>query len=195
MKESLAKALSGYSSLKQDDSHEMPVDKVGAIAYSQLPGAHQNARSVTREVAMARLGKRLFLLRNAHRQDEFPAALDELTDILQHRMRGLCRSDAHKVARLSIFEWIIDMCPTCQGATMIRDHDKEELEGVQPMKSCPTCAGVGVRRYSDHERAEALELEIREARRMFAAIDLALRVIRDSVEVSISTTAKMLERW
>ena len=197
MKEALAKTLSGLSHLTPHDctqpAIERPVDRLGAIAMaSRVIGKTGNAQ---RQANLAALGKRLYSLKYANREDEYPAAHADLAGMIRFKVKGISHTEALNLSRLCIREWVIDVCVPCSGKGQVADHDIKHLEGPQPMRQCHSCAGTGHWKYSDAERATFMELPIGVARGLFPAIERGHSLISECVSECLKSTRQMLERW
>lgn len=143
-----------------DESREKPVDRLTALGIVGRTVDDQVARShnAQRTAHLCSLGVDLIAFKLGGRVTSKEDAEDQLSAVLawpslKLRLSGKNRD---RIARWAVYEWVIDLCPTCSGAKVVPDHNLKHLEGVQPMKECGTCAGTGKRRYSDQERTEAL---------------------------------------
>lgn len=188
MREALAKALSGPINL-DEQAHERPVDRLHALASSQIERANRTARASK----LSALGVSLIALKHANRADEYARAIDRLADCLLW-----CRPKADElirvnVSRQAIMEHCIDFCPTCRGAGEIPAQGG--LEGAQRMKSCPECAGTGKRRYTDEERRINLLLDVDDYRTGARLMAEAMGLIALAEDEAIRTAKRLLERW
>lgn len=188
MRESLAKALSGPINL-DEKAHERPVDRLHALASSQIYRANRAARASK----LSALGVSLIALKHANRADEYARAVERLADCLlwcKPKAGELMRVN---VSRQAITEHIIDFCPTCRGAGEIPAQDG--MEGAQRMKPCPECAGTGKRRYTDEERRVNLLLRAEEYRLGARLMAEAMAMIAVAEDEAIRTAKRLLERW
>lgn len=181
MRESIAHALVGLSSLQSDDYRERPVDRLHALASAQINQAVRSGK-------LSSLGVSLIALKNANRPDEYPRAVDRLAKLLCHAKMKANEQTRTLIAMQAVQEYVIDFCPTCKGSGEI--PDKDGLEGAQRMKTCPECGGHGKRRYSDPERVEALRLNLHDTQRWMAH---AMSVISEAESEAYRTAHRLLE--
>lgn len=188
MREALAKALSGPINL-DEQAHERPVDRLHALASSQIFRANRAARASK----LASLGVSLIALKHANRADEYARAIERLADCLTW-----CRPKAGEllrvnVSRQAIMEHCVDFCPTCRGSGEIPAQDG--MEGAQRMKACPECGGTGKRRYTDEERRVNLLLAAEDYRAGARLMAEAMAMISVAEDEAIRTAKRLLERW
>lgn len=187
-KEQFAHCLSGPVSLAEDQWRERDVDRLHALAASQV----KNADRAARQSHLASLGVSLIAVKAANRADEYARAVAKLAQMVRREARPrpsntICLS----VSRQAIQEYVVDFCPTCSGKGEV--PDLEGLEGAQRMKPCPECGGHGKRRYSDSERAEAIGAE--NEKRAAYLISRANYLISMAEDEAIRGARRLLERW
>ena len=195
MKMALVGVLGGLQSLAHDDSaHERPVDRLGACAMPARRAAAaiakqvERATSAEREAILCSLGVELMRFKHSNVAAARLDAEDLLALALVWRPKlELSGRQRARVARWAVHEWAIDLCPACQGAMQVPDHDSPR-EGAQPMKPCCECASTGKRRYTDEERIEALGAAFDEA------MSEAHEFIASAEALAVGRARKMLER-
>jgi len=167
VKESLMRVLAGPRNLKANKLTECDVDRVGALAYAQMPTHHirnvENANRAAREAALVTLGRHVLALRLSNDVHSHAIVVDKLAVEVESRLKHLPATDrewrAREVAKQAIREYLFDMCPVCQGKGKVPDHDKPNLRGRQPMTVCPECSGTRKRLYTLEERAKTMGLD------------------------------------
>lgn len=196
-RESLAHALSGPISLQEDEYRERPVDRLHALASSQVV----NFTRTEREAHLAALGKSWIALRDAMRVDELPAVRDGLIVCLMWSRPKPTVKAADKAVRWTIIERVHEACPTCKGKMQIPDTDKmggrvfAEGDGAVPMRVCPECNGTGKHRYSNQERIAGLEIEAGELHKYARMLADAEMWLSQAESQAVRSTMKLLERW
>lgn len=181
MREALISVLGGFQSLATSDHRERPIDRLGALAYTQIG---EDGRSY-----LASLGVDLMCVKFAQRASSREPAVLKLAVVLGWRANRL-KLSANKleiIARWSIGEWLNLACLHCRGAKEI--PVQLGLEGAQPTKECPTCAGTGLNRWTDSERSQALNGDYNQA------IDIAHKYIGAAVSEAERGAGRMLEHW
>jgi hypothetical protein len=190
-------------------------------------GRNLDANDAHRIVAQVSLGKHSMLFRLGNDPKERAPAIGELTFILQRARRKVGgrlvpfpQNVCECVATVALDELTIDMCPTCSGAGVVRDHSLEDLSGPQPMRQCPSCAGSLRRRYTDDERIMALAKAWIAAfsakplddpgapsivanslrkhphlQKLLYAIEYAKHELLAAERVAVEETARMVGRW
>jgi len=189
LKEILARSLVGPISLMEDEWRERPIDRVHALASSQIERASRTAR----EAHLSSLGVSMIALKAANRADELERAVERLVTCILWIRPKPTEALAEKIARQAVMETVVDFCPTCRGAGEI--PDQEGLDGAQRMKVCPSCGGHGKRRYSNQERISALQIEAGELHKVNRYLTEALTFISRGEDEAIRTAARLLERW
>lgn len=144
--EALARCMSG--SLTYDSEHENDLDRLTALAMGSVTSDRRSAR----ESLLNSLGVSLLALKMSRRTDLFNRVVMDLKDCLRWRLKTMSQKDRLKVAKVSVVEWVEDVCQTCNGARHVFDFN-----GVKT--PCLVCAASGKRRYSDAERASALGVD------------------------------------
>lgn len=184
MKLALAAVLGGLQSLGHDEAREKPVDRLGAMAASQIA----RAKDAERTAALCSLGVDLIRFKFANIEAARLDAEDRLALALtwRHKADDLSDRERGRVARWAVREWGIDLCPRCKGAGKTPDF-VVPIEGKQPMSECVDCWGSGKRRYTDAERTEAMgqlfAKALDEAHSLIAwAESLAVQRARDQCE-------------
>lgn len=197
MKIAFAQVLGGFQGLGNDDARERPVDRLAALAASQIARSKDSERSA----ALCSLGVDLIRFKLANIPAAKADAEDKLCAILGWRTADekstwdlhVSAGRRHSIARWAIQEWALDLCPVCKGATEIPDHSLPEREGRQPMKCCPGapigCGGTGRRRYTDAERVEAM------GQAFDKAMAVAHSIIGRSESIAVKQAKEMLEHW
>lgn len=185
MREAFAAALGGFQGLGSDDAREKPVDRLTALAASQIA----RSKDVERQAALCSLGVDLMRFKDANCAGAKLDAEDKLSAALKWRSKQFKLSGAQRdvIARWAVMEHAIDLCPTCAGAREVPTH--AQVVGQQPMKICPTCIGTGKRHYSDSERIEAM------GRAFGREMQEAHRLIAEAVSLAHQMGMRMLERW
>ena len=196
MREALARALSGPINL-DEQAHERPVDRLHALASSQIYRANRTARASK----LASLGVSLMALKHANRADEYARAVERLADLLV-----FCRPKKSElfrvtVSRQAVMEHCVDFCPTCKGTGEIPAQDG--LDGAQRMKPCPPpdpsgnggCGGTGKRRYTDEERRVNMLLRAEDYRAGASLMAEAMGLISLAEDEAIRSAKRLLERW
>lgn len=179
MKESLAHALSGPVSLAEDEWRERPVDRLHAIASSQiLRDQDAKCRWARRSVALCSLGVDVYPYLtqpdgSAGVSAAFLRAQNKLVEYLgwnefRHEL-SLRRSTKIAVARQALLEHKNSTCRVCNGKTdenkipSIPDVDRlknwKEGDGPVPMKACPACNGTGKHQWTDDERFNSMGIK------------------------------------
>lgn len=189
MKQVLAGVLGGFQSLQANDVREVPVDRLTALAASQVA----RAKEAERTAALCSLGVDLIRFKLAHIPGAKADAEDKLCAVLSWKNAESMSSwnlkvsagRRYAVARWAIQEWAIDVCPSCLGAKEMKAHD---IEGAQPMLICVTCSGTGKRRYSDQERLDALGGEFDRA------MNIAHGIIGRAEQLAVQRAKELLER-
>ena len=182
MKEAFAAALAGFQSLAANDSREMPVDRLGALAYCQRLDAPEQS-------ALASLGVDLIALKYAQREASKEPAAAKLAGVLcwERNRLFLTYRKGLKISRWAIGEWIQEQCITCRGAKEVPAG--ENIEGAQRMKICPSCSGSGLTKWTDMERTEALGAP------HGRPLGVAHGYIGYAVSEAVRGAKQMLERW
>lgn len=197
MKEALAHALSGIASLAEDAWRERPVDRLHALASSQI----SNGVRTEREAILAALGKSWMALRDARCTKEMPEVLDGLIACLMWSRPKPTAKAADKVARWIIIERVHENCPTCRGRKEIPDTDKmggreiAEGSGAIPMRECPECKGTGKHIYSNRERIEGMGIGAGELHKYQKLLFDAEMWLAQAESQCIRSTKRLLERW
>jgi Zn finger protein HypA/HybF involved in hydrogenase expression len=176
-KELLSLALGGLQSLANNDTREMPVDRIGAAAYAQTSSE------------LASLGVDLIALKYANREASRDTAAHKLALVLGWRSNRLDLNSGQllKVARWAIGEWLNHSCMACKGAKEAPAF--ENVEGQQPMQACPTCQGTGLRIWTDEERNIGL------GGKYGKPLDTAHKFIGAAEAQAVRGAKQMLERW
>ena len=188
MREALAKSLSGPVNL-DEQAHERPVDRLHALASSQIERANRTARASK----LASLGVSLIALKHANRADEYARAVERLADLLILARPKKSELFRVTISRQAIMEHCIDLCPCCKGAGEIPAQDG--LDGAQRMKVCPECGGHGKRRYTDEERRVNLLLKAEEYNMGARFMAEAMGLIAEAEDQAIRSARQLLERW
>jgi len=197
VKESLAHALSGPVSLAEDEWRERPVDRLHALASSQIA----NGVRTEREAILAALGKSWIALRDAMRTDEMPEVLSGLIACLMWSRPRPTAKAAELVARWIIIERVHENCPTCKGRKEIPDSDKmggralEAGAGAIPMRECPECHGTGKHVYSNRERIEGMGINAGELHKYQKLLFDAEMWLTQAESQAVRSTMRLLERW
>ena len=188
MREALAKSLSGPVNL-DEQAHERPVDRLHALASSQIERANRTARASK----LASLGVSLIALKHANRADEYARAVERLADLLILARPKKSELFRVTISRQAIMEHCIDLCPCCKGAGEIPAQDG--LDGAQRMKVCPECGGHGKSRYTDEERRVNLLLKAEEYNMGARFMAEAMGLIAEAEDQAIRSARQLLERW
>lgn len=185
MKGALIGVLGGFQGLGWDESREKPVDRLTAIGNIQAATVNRAINTAH----MCSLGKDLIAFKFAHRPESRAAAVEGLFLMLKDKQDRLQLSDTdlQRVATWSVHEWVVNLCPTCQGKREVPlAMDKD---GAQPMASCSPCHGTGLRKYTDAERIEAMGNTF--ARAMYEAHGY----IGQAEALAVDLARRMLEGW
>lgn len=196
MREVLAKALSGPINL-DEQAHERPVDRLHALASSQIERANANRRGSF----LASLGVSLIALRDSNRPDEYARAIEKLAKFMEEVRPRTTLQMRLRISRQAVQENIISFCPRCKGAREV--PASKGIDGAQRMMPCPPpddpvspgCGGTGKRRYSDAERIEAVGVQPSESANVNAQIAYAHLVLAQAESEAVRMAKKLLERW
>lgn len=173
------------------------------------------ARNLTAEeahriVAMVSLGKKSILYRLGNMAQERRGAIDELSSMLLRRKpngRPFAKALVRAIAGTALHELAFDVCASCKGSGVIRDHDLQALEGRQPMKVCPTCMGAKRFRFNEDQRtkrlaeewrpddAKAAAKELRASARLgaiLAAVDTGRATLLEAERIAVEESGYML---
>lgn len=187
MKEALVAALGGLQSLAQDDTREVPVDRLGAVALAQI--AVGRARG---EAHLVSLGRDLIAVKFGRQPRYHASATEKLTIVLgwpQYRLK-MREMERRNIALWALIEWLQDACDVCHGRLEV-PMGPVDRDGAIPMKPCQSCSGTGKRRYTDQERMEALPDIPRTGR----ALMVASTTLHEAERLAVAGAARMLERW
>ena len=172
-----------------------PREAVAAVGLAQMFAHHirqtEDANRAMRQARYVSLGMTTLALKNGNRSGLWKRAVADVASELILSRHTTTDKMAESVARATLHEHIIDMCPTCQGKKETPDHDLPNLLGVQPMKMCGTCTGTGTRTYTNEERVTALNGQV-EARHARDRINEALDLIQSCERLAIAHWAKVL---
>jgi hypothetical protein len=128
----VAKSLNS-SDLSASDIREMPIDRIGALAFADA------------------LGGALWALKWAGDARAYPRSLELLA--ARCKRSASDRILRQKICRMSLLEWLDDLCHACGGRRILVATDSS------PLRACTICDGTGRRRHSDVWRMRQLGME------------------------------------
>lgn len=176
--QTISHSLRGNLTYQSD--HERDWDRLTALAW----GCIRSDRRSSREAQLSSLGISLIAFRHAHLPSYQERALQELTEALEWRTKGLRHHRRELIARQAIEEWVLDVCPSCLGAGSGLDE-----RGVS--RPCVPCGTSGKRRWSDEDRKTILGPQ---ANKLASAIGTAHSLIALSVHIATEFAERMLRR-